>query len=55
MKKFEKAIMGKTITATAKEELEPQVEILFTILEQIEEKEFITTLWNRLREESIMN
>lgn len=41
MKKFEKMIVGKTIIATAEEVLEPQVEILFAILEQIEDKELI--------------
>ncbi|KZE37802.1 hypothetical protein AV656_09750 [Bhargavaea cecembensis] len=41
MKKFEKMIKDKTIIATAEEELEPQVGILFTLLEQIEEKELI--------------
>lgn len=41
MKKFEKSIMGKTIIVTAEKELEPQVEILFDILEQVERNKLI--------------
>lgn len=36
MKKFEKVVMGKTITAIAEKELEPQIENLFAILEQVD-------------------
>lgn len=41
MKKFEKSIMGKTIIVTAEKELEPQVEILFAILEQVDHNKLI--------------
>ncbi|TYR78798.1 hypothetical protein FZC66_17360 [Priestia megaterium] len=41
MKKFEKIIMGKTIIVTAEKELEPQIEILFAILEQVDRNKLI--------------
>ena len=41
MKKFEKSIMGKTIIVNAEKELEPQVEILFAILEQVDRNKLI--------------
>ncbi|MDQ0231495.1 immunity protein Imm33 domain-containing protein [Metabacillus malikii] len=41
MKKFEKRIMGRTIIVTAEKELEPQVEILFAILEQVDSNKLI--------------
>jgi len=41
MKKFEKIIMGKTIIVTAEKELEPQIEILFAILEKIDRNKLI--------------
>ena len=41
MEKFEKLIMGKTIILTAEKELEPQIESLFTILEQVNCDELI--------------
>jgi hypothetical protein len=41
MKKFEKSIMGKSIRVTAEKELEPQVEILFAILEQVDRNKLI--------------
>lgn len=41
MKKFEKSIMGKIIIVTAEKELEPQVEILFAILEQVDHNKLI--------------
>lgn len=41
MKTFEKSIMGKTIIVTAEKELEPQVEILFAILEQVDHNKLI--------------
>ena len=41
MKKFEKSIMDKSIIVTAEKELEPQVEILFTILEQVDRNKLI--------------
>jgi hypothetical protein len=41
MKKFEKVILGKTIIATAEKELEPQIENLFVILEQVESNKLI--------------
>jgi hypothetical protein len=36
MEKFEKSIMDNTIIVTAEKELEPQIENLFTILEQVD-------------------
>ncbi len=41
MKKFEKIIMGKTIIMTAQKELEPQIEILFAKLEQVDRNKLI--------------
>ncbi|MBU7592609.1 immunity protein Imm33 domain-containing protein [Metabacillus halosaccharovorans] len=41
MKKFEKIIMGKTIIGTAEKELEPQIESLFSILEQEDRNKLI--------------
>ncbi|WP_121616343.1 immunity protein Imm33 domain-containing protein [Virgibacillus halodenitrificans] len=41
MKKFEKSIMGKTVIVTAEKELEPQVESLFAILEQVDHNKLI--------------
>ncbi|MEK3952130.1 MULTISPECIES: immunity protein Imm33 domain-containing protein [Psychrobacillus] len=41
MKEFEKTIMGKNIIVTAEKELEPQIESLFVILEQVDRNNLI--------------
>ena len=41
MKEFEKIIMDKTIIVSAEKELEPQIEMLFDILEQVDHNKLI--------------